>query len=98
MDLTDPSGKRLLEAFKRMQLIGEKEGVMDRPFSKFIKTVQDLFNQPIFGAIFGPLLARLIGLDPRVIVTLYTEEERERVQSMTFQEMAEEALGAKLEN
>jgi hypothetical protein len=95
MDLTDPSGRRLLEAFKRIQLLGNRPGVSERPFSKFIKTLQLLFNDPIVGAIFGPLLARMIGLDPRVIKTLYTEDEARRYHSLSIEEMAEEALAAK---
>lgn len=96
MDLTDPSGRRLLEAFKRIQLLGDRPGVSDRPFARFIKILQDAFNDPILGALFGPLLVRVIGLDPRVIIHLYTEEEARKYHAMSFQEMAEEALSAKL--
>ena len=95
MDLTDPSGKRLFEAFKRIQLLGERPGVGDRPFTKFIRTIQDAFNDPILGAIFGPLLQRVIGLDPRVINRLYTEEDVRRYHAMSFDEMAQEAIGVK---
>jgi hypothetical protein len=35
MDLLDPGGARMREAFKRIQILGLKEGVTDRPFSKF---------------------------------------------------------------
>jgi hypothetical protein len=97
MDLTDPSGKRLLEAFKRIQLLGARPGFSDRPFSRFIRLIQDLFNDPIVNAIAGPLLARLIGLDPRVIRTLYTEAEVARANAMSVDELAEEALAAKYE-
>ncbi|GAB5549530.1 MAG: hypothetical protein SangKO_092900 [Sandaracinaceae bacterium] len=95
MDLTDPSGKRLFEAFKRIQLLGERPGVGDRPFAKFIRTIQGAFNDPILGAIFGPLLQRVIGLDPRVINRLYTEEDVRRYHAMSFDEMAQEAIGVK---
>jgi hypothetical protein len=95
MDLTDPSGKRLLEAFKRVQLLGARPGVGERPFTKFIQMLQDLFNDPVVGAIFGPVLARVIGLDPRVINRLYTEEEERRYNAMTIDEMAQEALSVK---
>jgi hypothetical protein len=96
MDLTDPSGLRLREAFKRIQLLGDRPGVADRPFSRFVRLVRDLFNDPVVGAIAGPLLARVIGLDPRVIRTLYTEDERRRAHAMSIAEMAEEALAVKL--
>jgi hypothetical protein len=96
MDLTDPSGRRLLEAFKRIQLLGRRPGVADRPFARFIGGLQDLFNDPIIGALFGPIIARMIGLDPRVIRQLYTEEEERRYHAMTIDEMAQEALDAKV--
>ncbi|MEC7526031.1 MAG: hypothetical protein VYE22_39485 [Myxococcota bacterium] len=95
MDLTDPGGRRLFEAFKRIQLLGERPGVGDRPFAKFIRTLQAAFNDPIVGAIFGPLLQRVIGLDPRVINRLYTEEDVRRYSAMSFDEMAQEALAVK---
>ncbi len=95
MRLTDPAGKRLHEAIKRLQLLGRKPGVMDRPFSKFVGTVQELFNDPTIGPIFGPLLARLIGLPPYVVTRLYTEEDVARYSAMSFQELADDALGAK---
>lgn len=98
MDLTDPSGKRLLQAFKRIQLLGLKPGVGDRPFTKFINTLQDAFNDPILGALFGPLLARVIGLDPRVIRKLYDDEDARRAQRMSFDELAQEALELKYVN
>lgn len=95
MDITDPSGHRLLEAFKRIQLLSEKPGVADRPFSRFILTTQKLFNDPIIGGLFGPLLARVMGLDPRVIAYLYTEDEARKYRAMSFDEMAQEAIGVK---
>ncbi|MCC6875141.1 MAG: hypothetical protein IT378_12610 [Sandaracinaceae bacterium] len=98
MDLTDPSGHRLLEAFKRIQLLGSRPGVRDRPFARFVRTVQDLFNDPIAGALFGPLLARMIGLDPRVIRRLHTDEEERRAHAMSIDEMAAEALESKYQS
>lgn len=95
MDLTDPSGVRLRQAFKRIQLLSTKPGVKDRPFTKFIAALQDAFNDPILGPLFGPLLQRAIGLDPRVIAKLYTDEEERRARTMTFDQLAEEALGVK---
>lgn len=95
MELTDPTGVRLREAFKRMQLLGKKPGVSDRPFARFLETVQDLFNDPVVGLLFGPLLARLIGLPPHLVKRMYTEEERHRYARMSFDELAQDALGAK---
>jgi hypothetical protein len=39
----------------------------------------------------------MIGLDPRVIRTLYTDDEKRRADAMTIDEMAEEAVQAKYE-
>lgn len=97
MDMTDPSGKRLLEAFKRIQLLGHRPGFAERPFARFIRTLQTLFNDPVVGALGGPVLARMLGLDPRVIRTLYTEDEQRRANAMSIEELAEEALSAKYE-
>ena len=95
MRLTDPAGQRLHEAIKRLQLLGRKPGVMDRPFSKFVGTVQTLFNDPTIGPIFGPFLARLIGLPPHLVKRKYTDEDLARYNQMSFQELADDALGAK---
>lgn len=99
MDLVDPSGRRLLEAFKRIQLLGKKEGSgPERPFAAFLRTLQDVFNHPIGGRIFGAAISRIMGVDPRVIRVLYTDEELARVQRMSFEELAQEALDAKTAN
>ena len=97
MDLTDPSGERLIEAFKRIQLLGDRPGFGQRPFARFIKTVQRLFNDPRVNAVAGPLLARILGADPRVIRTLYTADEKRRADAMTIDQLADEALAAKYE-
>ena len=95
MDLVDPSGRRLLEAFKRIQLLGAKPGMAERPFSKMLQAMQTTFEHPVAGAALGPLIARIMGLDPRVIGKLYTEEEARRAERMSVTELAEEALQAK---
>lgn len=95
MDMVDPSGRRLRQAFKRIQLLATKDGVKDRPFVKFMLTLQDLFNHPVYGMLFGRVLVRIIGTDPRVVSRLYDDEDKERVFTMSFDEMAQEALGAK---
>jgi hypothetical protein len=95
IDLCDPSGRRLREAFKRVQLLSTKPSVRKRPFVRFMVTVQDLFNTPPFGFLFGRILLRIIGSDPRVARRLYTRSEEARVRTMSFDELAEEALRAK---
>ena len=98
MDMTDPSGKRLLEAFKRIQLLGHRPGFSQRPFARFIRTLQSLFNDPLVGRFASPVLVRMIGLDPRVIQTLYTEDEQRRANAMSVDQLAEEALAAKYQD
>jgi hypothetical protein len=95
MDVTDPSGKRLIEVFKRLQLLSLKPGVNERPFVKFMSTMRDLFNHPIAGKLFSPVLERIIGLDPRVIKDLYTQEDKKRSDEMSIEEMGQDALAVK---
>jgi hypothetical protein len=95
MDLTDPSGRRMLEAFKRMQLVGRKPEVARRPFSRFLRINQLLFNQPLARKLIGPVLLRLVGLDPRVMRELYTKDEEERARRTSLEQLAEEALAVK---
>jgi hypothetical protein len=93
MDLTDPSGTRLLEAFKRTQLIGKRPEVATRPFSRFMQRMQDAFVHPVLGPIARPLVTRIMGVDGRVITPLYDELEARRAALMSLEEQAREALG-----
>lgn len=95
MDRTDPTGRRLIEAFKRIQLLTAKPDVRRRPFVRFILTLQTLYNHPLFGLLFGRVLLRAMGVDPRVAVFLYTPEELERAYRASFDDLAAEALAAK---
>jgi len=47
MDTYDPDGRRLREAFKRMQLVGRRPEVASRPFVRFIRTMQQLVSSPL---------------------------------------------------
>lgn len=96
MDVTDPSGKRVREAFKRIQLIMRKPEVARLPFSRFMLTMQDAYNHPVLGKVFGPLILRALGAEPRAAEVLFTDEELRRSHQMSFDELAEEALSAKL--
>ncbi len=95
LDAVDPSGRRMLEAFKRIQLLGTRPRVARRPFVLFMQNVQKLFNHPVIGPLFGPVLLRVLGTDPRTQAQLYTHAERERAARMSFEELAEEALALK---
>jgi hypothetical protein len=96
MDKTDPSGRRIAEAIKRAQLVLRKPRVRDQPFSRFMITTQDAYNHPLVGTLLGPLLLRALGAEPQLAKRLFTDEELARSQAMTFDELAEEALAAKL--
>lgn len=95
MDRTDPSGRRLAEAFKRIQLVMRKPTVARMPFPRFMVAVQEAYNHPIVGKLFGRLLLRALGSEERTAKILFTPEELARSQRQSFDEMAEDALAAK---
>jgi len=95
MDRTDPSGRRIHEAFKRIQLVTRKPTVARTPFSRFMITMQELYNRPIIGRLLRPLLLRALGAEDRAARILFTPEELARTQRMTFDELAEDALAVK---
>lgn len=96
MDHTDPSGARLREAFKRVQLVAQKKSVAKRPFVRFMLGVQAVHNHPVVGKALGRVAARVAGVDRRVIARLYSDEEAARAERASFDEMAAETLAAKL--
>lgn len=99
MSLVDPSGKRLKEAFKRIQLISQKPAVRRSAFVKVMTFLQDQYNDnPMVRMMFGGAIARFMGVDATVIQRLYSEAEAERASRMSYDEMAQEALGAKALN
>ncbi len=95
MDRTDPSGRRINEAFKRIQLVLRKPTVARSPFSQMMLRLQELYNHPVIGKMFGGVLLRLLGADDRAARILFTQDELARTQAMSFDELAEEALGIK---
>jgi hypothetical protein len=100
MDRVDPTGTRLREAFRRIQLLGAKPGVRDRPFSKFMSKLQDLYmtvttEHPRAGKIVGDVLARAAGLEPQFLQRLITDDDERRARTMSFDELAEDALRVK---
>jgi hypothetical protein len=95
MDRTDPSGRRIQEAFKRIQLVLHKPIVARTPFSRFMIGALAAYNHPIVGRYFGRFLLRALGADPRAAKILFTEAELSRTEQMSFDELAEEALGLK---
>ncbi len=97
MERVDPSGKRLREAIRRFQLLGNKPGVAERPFGKFMLVLQGLYLHPVIGPLSSRVLSRLAGVEPRFMEQLNTDEELERARTMSYETMAEEALAAKLD-
>lgn len=95
MDVTDPTGRFMVEAFKRAQLITRKPKVARRPFTRYFRLLQWVFNHPSFGPRFGSLAARMAGLDSRVMRRLYNEQEEAQACAMTMDELANEALAIK---
>ena len=95
MDLVDPSGKRLLDAFKRIQLLGARVGDKKRGVMRVIDRLVELYNDPRFGPVLGPVIERATGLDMRVMRDLYTAEEERRAKQMSFDALADDALAAK---
>jgi len=95
MDRTDPSGRRVQEAFKRIQLVLRKPTVSRSPFSQMMLKFQELYNHPVIGKVFGGILLRLLGADDRAARILFTQEELARTQAMSFDELAEEATSVK---
>ncbi len=95
MSVVDPDGKRMREAFKRIQLVSRKPGIKRRPFAQFLLLMQDAYKQPLLRKVAGPVFSRLAGAPGELLMTLYEEEELERAGRMSFDEMAEEALAAK---
>jgi hypothetical protein len=95
MDRVDPTGRRIREAFKRMQLLGAKPGLDDLPLMKFWNAMLDLYEKPWMGRRGKEIIARVIGAEPRFMDRLATDEELSRAREMSFEELAEDALAAK---
>lgn len=95
MDLVDPSGKRLLEAFKRIQLLGQRIGAKRGVIGAMERFANAIQKSP-FGPYAEPFVERMSGLDMRVVRELFTAEEAARAKKQSYAELAEEALSAKL--
>ncbi len=98
MRTVDPSGVRLREAMKRVQLLGLKPDVASRPFSKFMMGLRMVVQHPILGPIFGKVAAHAAGVPPELMQDLFSEEEAKRAVHMSFDELAADALAAKTLN
>jgi hypothetical protein len=95
MQRVDPTGVRIREAFKRMQLLGAKPGLDELPLLRFWTTMMELYHHPRTGRRAKAVIARIVGAEPEFMEKLATEEELARAAAMSFDELAEEALAAK---
>lgn len=95
MKLVDPDGKRMREAFKRIQLLGRKPDVAKRPFARFISALQAAYNTRSGKFLFGNILSRVAGVPEEMMITLHTPEEERVAVAMSYDELAQEALQAK---
>lgn len=96
MRLVDPSGKRIREAFKRMQLMSSQPGMDNSPFGRFQLALHQISTHPVAGPLFRRVTARLAGVEPQYMEKMYTDEEMARARRMDFDGLAQDALGAKL--
>lgn len=94
MERLDPKGKRLREAFKRMQILGMRDAQVRLPFTRFLRWLQILFNHPVAGPLIGGAAGRIAGVG-RFLERFYTDEEIERARGMSYIELAQEALDVK---
>jgi hypothetical protein len=68
-----------------------------RRLREALKRIQLIARKPtIAGPVLAKGLLRLLGAEARIAARLYTEAELARSQAMTFDELAEDALAAKL--
>jgi hypothetical protein len=90
----DPSGARMREAFKRLQLLGAKPATMNTWFGVYMRALQTGYNDPRVGALLRPFIGRLAGVGDFMRV-LYSSHEGARAAEMTYDELADEAIGVK---
>jgi len=95
MDAVDPEGRRMREAFRHMQRLGAKPESRSRPFGRFLSVMFDAFNHPKAGPLVGHVASRLVGLDPRYMARMDSEEEVTRAAAMSYEELCRDALEAK---
>ena len=92
----DPSGKRLREAVKRMQLLGNRKNVSTRPFYRFMNSMQAVNRHPVWSKVVGKVSNRITGDFPEELrQQLFTSEELATANAMSMDALADEALQAK---
>lgn len=93
MGRIDPSGRRLRDAMRRIQLVTRKPELERRPFSRFVRALQDVAAHPRVGPLAAPVAARLLGVPRRFLEPLYTPAELARVRTARSEDLARDTLG-----
>lgn len=96
MRLVDPAGRRMREAFKRMQLMSSQQGIDNTPFGKLQLFLLQVSHHPVAGPLLRGVAARIAGIEPEFMQRLYSDEEMARARRMDFDGLAREALASKL--
>ena len=95
MDHVDPTGMRIREAFKRVQMLSAKPGITRRPFGAFMLALRNTYNTRVGRALLGRVLTRIAGMQPRFMENMLSADDVERAGKMSFDELAQDALAVK---
>ena len=96
MQRTDPTGRRLFEAVKRLQLLSNRPNLRKRPFNRFMQGLRDLVTDPLWGPLVGKLARRLTADFPLELYReLFSSAELAHANGLTIDALADEALAAK---
>lgn len=91
----DPSGSRMKQAFKRLQLLGRRDHVCERPFWRFVASGRWLYENRVTGPLIGGVAQRVAGLPDDLMKNLYDEQELQRALGMSLEDLTEETVGLK---
>ncbi len=94
MAIVDPSGRRIRDAVKRLQLVIRRPGANRRPFLRAMHLLLTAYDHPVARALLGPAIVRVVGVEPELLSVQYTERELRRCASMSAEELTEDALTA----
>ena len=91
----DPSGDRMREAFKRLQLIAARPRVKERPFWRTYWLGRQVFTDRYLSRLLGKPVQRIAGLPDPLMSDLYDERELSRSRAKSLQELADETVALK---
>jgi hypothetical protein len=96
MSRVDPTGTRMREAFKRMQLLSAKPGTTTRSFGRFMHRMQAAYQHPFAGRAVRGVVGRVTGVGD-YLGRLTTDDELAAASAKSFEELAEDALAINTE-